>query len=170
MIQIIRLMLRLPNGHEQVFDRAGPMPDDVDSACFELLSGGAAGRVIDHYTITGDELRGLGNVVPLHALMEQVRLGVRLADAVMALLPPAEAAAPAPGLRPLFLVRIAEDPERILLIARVDLARIADVAAIAEERFDMPVTEVKFLGAVDVDLDEARAGLCAGRMVWASGR
>ena len=164
MIQTIRLMLRLPNGHEQVFDRAGPMPDNVDSACFELLSGGAAGRVIDHYTITGDELRGLGYVVALpallQALMEQIRSGARLADSVRAQLPPAteEPAKPAPALMPLFLVRIDDDPERTLLMAWPG-SNAANVAAAADDRFDMPVTEVKFLGAVDTELDVEIAAL-----------
>lgn len=153
-LQRLRLMLRLPDGTERVCDRAGPL-DDVDSACFELLTG-AGGRVIDHYTITGEELRGLGDVGRLlQALMEKMIIGVPLADAVMELLPKSGS-----KLRPLFLVRIAEDPERLLLIAGAN-ASVASVAAAAEARFDMPVTEVKFLGAVDVDLDVEVATLSA---------
>lgn len=155
-VTTLRLMMALQDGSAGVArygaamewppGRAPATSAEIDAATFELLRGGA---VVDHYIITGDEVRRLpgGTQTALATVLRAVAGGQQLNEAVGALL-----AKPAPALMPLFLVRIDEDPERTLLMSWPG-ASASSVAAAAEDRFDMPVTEVKYLGAVDTELD-----------------
>lgn len=163
----LRLMMALHDGTEGLarYGAAtewppgrGPATDaEIDAATFELLRGGV---VVDHYTITGDEFRRLqgGAQTALLTVQRAVEVGQQLAEAVDLLTKSAPDPRPVPALMPLFLVRIDDDPERTLLMAWHG-ASASNVAAAAEDRFDMPVTEVKYIGAVDTALDVEIAAL-----------